>query len=56
MNWEDCKEYINRMFGEGMYEILWALMLEEINGKFPDGVPSTDSGREDLKAYLTSRR
>ena len=44
LNWGDCKEDIYRMFSDGTYEILWALMMEEISGKFPDGVPSTDIG------------
>ena len=50
--WGDIKEYIDRMFVNGVYEMLQEQMLDEIEGKFPNGVPSTDISRKNMKAYL----
>ena len=54
--WGDYKEFIERMFVNGEYEILMYQMKEEILEVFPDGVPSQDISRKNMEAYLIQEK
>ena len=44
------------MFINGVYEILLLELIDEMEEKFPDGVPIPDISRDDLKVYLVAEK
>ena len=49
---EDYKEFIQRWFANGQYDILFLEMMEEIEEVFPGGTPYQCIAQEELTDYL----
>ena len=54
--WGHYKKFIEGIFFDGVYEILLLEMIDEMEEKFPDGVPIPDISREDSKVYLIAEK